>query len=296
MCFRPARCRGACLRSRRPIAALEREWSHELDTEDWGGAPGRVDYGVEPLWVRVPPRRTRMPAIDAVLACVVIEARLHALLKLLVTSTAPPPVLQVALVTGTSLSFPQHVVVVDLHHALGYGSGIVPDTLESMALRQKAGALLERKWVRYLVAHDAMEPAASRPSRTRVLVRVPAHVRAEGWAPRRSWAPPSPAVSRAPGDASTHDAAAHDVAAHDDTGVPPPPRPARASRMSSAAQHWVHAHAPTASRRLQPRQRRGPTMAHWTCTAGLDVPAVAPPRDIWLECDTSVQGYSEDAC
>ncbi|WFD30061.1 hypothetical protein MSPP1_001075 [Malassezia sp. CBS 17886] len=149
----------------RPMGVLAREAGEQRAAAPVPSpAPPAPSYAVQPAPVQLPrrvPREVRALFEDAAL-----ETHIHA--ALVAQSASPPATLELAIVTGSSLHFPQHILFVAVRGALVPTDTIGLDTDEMQARRKKTGALLERRLVRYLLGDgapalgDAMKPMQTR--------------------------------------------------------------------------------------------------------------------------------------
>ena len=230
--------------------------------------PPRLPRGHAP-WLR---------AAHVVRALALVTERLHALLCAVSLSD-----LSVAVVLGSSLLFPQWTAMVRLEGGWDACANGIDDTDECSARRRKAAALLERKVTRGLMEALPMS-TLSAPTRLRVLVRAPVHVRVAGWHPRPHWTAPEPAAPQ-------------DVRAPEADG-PAPVRAARPSRMGTQVQGLLHQRRATRPT-LAPHARRRARAPVLGITVRGAAEAAAEggrgaTRDVWFECDTDVLGLGRD--
>lgn len=246
-------------------------------------APARVSYDVAHVDVplRAPPcARPWRAAAQLVHACAAVEARVHAALRAL--STASPASLMLALVSGPSLRFPQHVVLVELVDLLAPAAADTPgapDTPTRTARRRKISAMLERKLVRFFMEEDLLSAHALPTTRTRVLLYAPA-MQVPGWMLRRG---------AMPFDTYVHAGADEDVPAALDAEMPRPEAPRR-TRMSCGTTDLLARHGVTRTS-LVARQRR--QRRHGAAPARLQLRGDAPSHSLpnhWYECDVALIG------
>lgn len=224
-----------------------------------------------------------LPTAHLVHALTRMTERLYALLCALPDSDAK---LDVALVLGTSLQFPQWTAMLHVQGRWDACDNLIEDTNECWERRRKAAALLERKVTRALLETLPLSTTESAPTRLRMLVRVPAHLRVAGWQPRPHWT--APALMTPPEAARTA------------TTRPMAASTARPSRMSTQVQGLLQQrHASRIA--FSPRARsRAPVLritvngACHDAEAAAAPPGLCPPRDGWLECDTVVVGLGRE--
>ncbi|WFD27032.1 hypothetical protein MNAN1_002026 [Malassezia nana] len=266
-----------------PVSQLEQEVEVAMEGHELDGmlrACIAVHTALDPLPL---PRRLAPPQSPAHLmrSLFIVTERLHALFCAWPSPTAG---MELAIVLGTSLSFPRWTALVRLEGSWDASDNGVDDTNECMGRRRKAAALLERKVTRCLLEAMPVVTDEVAPTQLRVLVRAPASLRVSGWRPRPHWhapqpvAPPSQALASSPNDAEEA------------------PAPARPSRMGAHVQGLLQGQRvvrPSLTLRTRPQM---PVML--ITVQGTDKATEAAPhdgglcsaRDVWLECDTVVVG------
>ena len=264
-----------------PLQALEREAFAVLDEDDEASCLC-LSYGTEGNII-LPFAMTRhLPSpvqrvTQLLYSCTKLETRLYDLLASL--ETTPPTTLHIAMVTGQSLSFPQHVLVLHFDQMLAFGKNYISDSDSCKDRRRKVSALMERKFVRFTMDKDLLLPDTCRPTRTRILVCAPPQLQISGWHPRPHWRAPAPTVAPDPElESETEDLLAQ-------ASEP------RVSKMNQATHTFLSRHSARkeACTRLKRRSTRS---VHLSVDGGLrPARGVATPNVTWYECDVHVVGF-----
>lgn len=210
-------------------------------------------------------------------SCTKLETRLYELLASL--ESAPPTTLHMAMVTGQSLSFPQHVLVLHFDRMLAFGENSLPDSDTCKARRRKVSALMERKFVRFTMDKDLLSPDICKPTRTRILVCAPTQLQISGWYPRPHWHAPAPTYLPDPEpESETEDLLAHAPEL-------------RVSKMNQDTHAFLSRHSArkqTYTRRIRCKTRS----VHLGVDGGLrPTHGIPPPCVTWYECDAHVVGF-----
>ena len=264
------------------------------------------------------PRRRRLPApiqrAEHVLhLCTRLETQIFALLTALASTTHST--FDIAIVTGQSLQFPQHVVLLQCKNMLSDSHdakyALQPhNSFECTNRRRKVSALMERKFVRFCM-DESLCPVETqtRVTRTRLLILAPANLRVHGWHPRPHWRPPQadchPGVTSS---ASTSIPTSLRGATLDSDAAGPSPStllppsdtiPRRVSHMSSAAHELLMRHAiskPSSSVSSLRRTRQDVRPVRICMYGGLPPGDRGSPTQVtWFESDAAVTGF-HDAC
>lgn len=187
---------------------MQARLAHAPDTSTENACP-TVSLAVEP---DTPPllrgSRKRSGTVPLLAACAQLEACLHRAMRAL--EAAGYTDVELGVVLGGSLAFPQQVLLVQMRGALGAQPAIhdgVPDDVEQ---RWRARGVLERRLVRFFLEHGDLLGGPARRSRTRVLIRAPPRLRETGWMPRPHW---RMGWKEADTDADVHDASSQEPSA-----------------------------------------------------------------------------------
>lgn len=277
-----------------PASALEREVIMQAGAENDGEDVQNIlpSYAV---WSGPPPPASQNPylpmpslrhAVQLLHSCARLEASISAMLTAM--QAAPPHVLHIAMVSGQSLAFPRHVLVLCLDHMLAFGCDGVPDSDMCEARRRKTSALLERKFVRFCMEHDVLLPDVVPPTRTRIMIQTPANLHVPGWHHRPHWRAPLPSPAQEPADA----AGTVPPNAHPDASSTHSLPPARVSRMSGATHTLLSQHS---ARKIacQRRSRSNAPCVHVCIEGRLPTVHRTPQLVTWQECDVQVSGFRE---
>ena len=298
-----------------PAPSLERLLALHLD--DTSHVQMSYDTALRDMPVQRP-RRRRLPApiqrAEHVLhLCTRLETQIFALLTALASTTHST--FDIAIVTGQSLQFPQHVVLLQCKNMLSDSHdakyALQPhDSFECTNRRRKVSALMERKFVRFCM-DESLCPVETqtRVTRTRLLILAPANLRVHGWHPRPHWRPPQadchPGVTSS---ASTSMPTSLRGATLDSDAAGPSPStllppsdtiPRRVSHMSSAAHELLMRHAiskPSSSVSSLRRTRQDVRPVRICMYGGLPPGDRGSPTQVtWFESDAAGAGF-HDAC
>lgn len=262
------------------------------------------------------PRRRRLPALiqraEHVLhTCTRLEAQIYALLTALASTTHST--FDIAIVTGQSLQFPQHVVLLQCKNMLSDShdaeNALQPhDSFECTNRRRKVSALMERKFVRFCM-DESLCPVETqaRVTRTRLLILAPANLRVHGWHPRPHWRPPQadchPSVTSS-ASASMPASLPRATLASDAAGSSPSTLlpssdtiPRRVSHMSSAAHELLMRRAiskPSSTVSSLRRKRQDVRPVRICMDGGLPLGDRGSPTQVtWFESDAAVTGFHD---
>lgn len=251
---------------------------HEL--EGISGACIAVHTALDPLPL---PRQLAPPQSPAHLmrSLFILTERLHALFC---AWPSPTSGMELALVLGTSLSFPLWTALVRCEGSWDACNNGIDDTDECMGRRRKAAALLERKVTRCLLEAMPVVTDEVVPTQLRVLVRAPASLHVSGWRPRPHWHAPQPVAT--PSQALK-------TPSNDLAEAPVPARPSRMGAQVQGLLQGQRVARPSLTLRTRPQVPVMPiTMQGTDEVRGAAPPGggLCPTRDVWLECDTVVVG------
>lgn len=264
-----------------PLPAMERDvfaLMNEADDASCLCLSYSIDGNILPpltMTRRLPSTAQRVTQL--LYSCTKLETRLYELLASL--ESAPPTTLHMAMVTGQSLSFPQHVLVLHFDRMLAFGENNLPDSDACEDRRRKISALMERKFVRFTMEKDLLLPDTCRPTRTRILVCAPAQLQISGWHPRPHWHAPAPTyIPDLELESETEDLLAHAPEA-------------RVSKMNQATRAFLSRHS--ARKQTCTRRKRCNTRSvHLGVDGGLrPTHGVPTPHVTWYECDVHVVGF-----